>query len=113
MKVYKLNFIRNTYYNNKLLQSINLYKVKSSLPSMISKDIIQARQDLVQQTMEKIRDFREFSNFTIHVEVKFMHLGLQYKSETKAFLSSHEWSDSLNIEEYLQGIEEFLMKMIK
>ena len=71
---------------------------------MAKDEILQARNDLIQQTMEKIRNFREFHNFTTHVDVEFKHLGLQYKSETREFLETPNWHDHSKINEYLREI---------
>ncbi len=80
---------------------------------MVSDQILQARREMVQQIMDKIRDNRDFTRFYEHIQVVFTHLGLHYTPIMQDFLNSRNCDNSAQLHEYLQEIKDLFIKMIK
>ncbi len=79
---------------------------------MVNEQILQARKELVQQIMDKIRDNRDFARFYEHVQVVFTHIGLYYTPEMQDFLNSRNWDNPIKFNDYIKDIKVFLAKII-
>ena len=77
-----------------------------------SEALQQARRELIQQTLDKIRKTRDFSELKSKTYVVLAHLWLHKRAEEENLFKAEEWSNPKCRDELLKKIKEFLIRNI-
>jgi hypothetical protein len=78
-----------------------------------SKALLEARRDLIQHTIGKIREPCDFWEFKSHTFVVLLHLWLHVKANEEGLFDLDEWEHPELKECLIKKIESFLIKHIK
>ncbi|GAH67762.1 unnamed protein product [marine sediment metagenome] len=78
-----------------------------------SEAVKQARRELIQQTLDKIIETRDFSEFKRTTYVVLAHLWLHKIAEQENLFKLDEWSHPECRDELIKEIREFLIRNIK
>ena len=78
-----------------------------------SEAVIKARQDLIQQTLDKIIKVPDFSELKTTTYVVLSHLWLHRIAEQENLFKLEEWSNLECRNELIKKIEEFLIRHIR
>ena len=78
-----------------------------------SETVQQARRELIQQTLNKIFEIRDFSELKRTTFVVLSHLWLHKIAEEEKLFKAEEWSHPECRDELIKKIKEFLSKHIR
>jgi len=78
-----------------------------------SEAVKQARRELIQQTLDKIYEIRDFSDLKKRTYVVLAHLWLHKRAEGENLFKAEEWSNSECRDELIKKIREFLIRHIR
>lgn len=81
--------------------------------SQKSKAVKQARKELIQQTLEKIRETRDFSDLKTRTFVVLAYLWLHIRAEKEGLFKLDEWAHIQLREQLIERIGSFLTKYIR
>ncbi len=73
----------------------------------------QARKELIQQTLNKISETRDFRELRRRTFVVFAHLWLHITAEKEGLFKLEEWSQPESRDKLIEIIKEFLIRHIK
>jgi len=78
-----------------------------------SEALKQARKELIQQTLDKIIEIRDFNELKSTTYVTLAHLWLHKIAEEENIFKAEEWSNPECRDELLNKVKVFLIKHIK
>jgi len=78
-----------------------------------SEAVKQARRELIQQTLDKICDTRDFSKLRTSTYVVLAHLWLHKIAEEENLFKAEEWYQPECRDVLIERIEEFLIRHIR
>ncbi|MEE9378779.1 MAG: hypothetical protein V3V33_12175 [Candidatus Lokiarchaeia archaeon] len=78
-----------------------------------SEAVIQARRELIQQSLDKICETRDFSELKQTTYVVLAHLWLHKRAEQENLFNAEEWSNPECRDELIKKIRDFLTKHIR
>ena len=78
-----------------------------------SEALQQARRELIQQTMDKICEPRNFRDLKSTTYVVLSHLWLHKRAEQENLFNAEEWSNPECRDELIKRIREFLIRNIR
>ncbi|MFX1297840.1 MAG: hypothetical protein ACFFD2_23715, partial [Promethearchaeota archaeon] len=78
-----------------------------------SEAVKQARRELIQQTLDKIVETRDFNDLKRNTYVVLAHLWLHNKAEEENLFNLEGWSNLECKDELIKKIEEFLNRYIR
>lgn len=78
-----------------------------------SEAVKQARRELIQQTLDKVTETRDFSELKRTTFVVLAHLWLHKIAEEENLFKLEEWSNPECRDELINKIEEFLIKHVR
>ena len=78
-----------------------------------SEAVKQARRELIQQTLDKIIETRDFNELRSKTYVVLSHLWLHKRAEQENLFKAEEWSSPECRDELLKKIRKFLIKHIR
>lgn len=78
-----------------------------------SEAVKQARKELIEQTLEKIRETRDFRELKTRTFVVLTHLWLHTEAKKEGVFELEEWAHPELRDQLIEKIEMFLTKHIK
>lgn len=75
--------------------------------------IKRARNDLIQQTLNKIAKIRDFHHLKSNTYVTLAHLWLHKTAEQEKLFDAEEWTKPESRDELIKKIKEFLIKHVR
>jgi len=78
-----------------------------------SEAVKQARRELIQQTLNKITETRDFIELKTTTFVVLAHLWLQKTAEEENLFKAEEWSNPECRDELIEKVKEFLIRHIR
>lgn len=78
-----------------------------------SEAVRKARRELIQQTLDKICETRDFSDLKGRTYVVLAHLWVHIKAEEENLFKAEEWSNPECRDELIKKIREFLIRHIR
>ena len=78
-----------------------------------SEAVKQARRELIQQTLDKICETRDFRDLKKRTYVVLSHLWLHKRAEEENLFKAEEWSNPECRDELIIKIKEFLFRHIR